>query len=193
MNSKKGFTLLEVLVVTVIAAAVLLFAVPAYKRAQDKSTYTAALGILTELRGGVMGLRQDLDMAGSAHSFPVSTSAEHINTGYFNESLSTYTTTMNQDIKDVEQSNLIYALFSHKYMQPIPALDNQGAYKSYYQFWACGKDATGVACCVNNSTTNTVACMLDYQRCGRATKGLYYGARIDERGQVTQIEDNCGN
>ena len=41
---KKGFTLLEVLIVVVIAVSVAVFAVPAYKKTQDKNRYLAAQG-----------------------------------------------------------------------------------------------------------------------------------------------------
>lgn len=50
---KKGFTLLEVLIVVVILASVVLFAVPSYKKAQVRAQYDAALGTLTQLGEGL--------------------------------------------------------------------------------------------------------------------------------------------
>ena len=185
MNSKKGFTLLEVLVVTVIAASLLLFAVPAYKRAQDKSNYTAALGVLTELRGGVLGLRQDLKMAGSSKKFPLDSVGVQIGPSYFDPSLPSYSETLAQSVEDVDESNYAYALFSHNYMQPIQ-LDELGAYKNYH-FYVCG-ESSNTQCCLAN--TKTVACMLDWDSCSRPSKGVYYGARINEQGEVTVLENN---
>lgn len=45
----KGFTLLEVLIVVVVAVVVTMFAVPFYKKSQDRGRYMAASGVLMEL------------------------------------------------------------------------------------------------------------------------------------------------
>ncbi len=56
-NLRKGFTLLEVLVVVVISIVILTFSVPVYKRTQEKNRYMAAQGVLLDLANGVRMLR----------------------------------------------------------------------------------------------------------------------------------------
>ncbi len=54
-----GFTLLEVLVVVVIAVLVTLFAVPAYQKSQDKNRYMAASGVLMDVANAARMLKED--------------------------------------------------------------------------------------------------------------------------------------
>lgn len=49
VRPRGGFTLLEVLIVVVIAVIVAMFSVPAYKKSQDKNRYMAATGVLIDL------------------------------------------------------------------------------------------------------------------------------------------------
>lgn len=57
--TRQGFTLLEVLVVVMIAAVVTMFAVPAYKKAQDKNRFMAASGVLVDLANGAKMFHAD--------------------------------------------------------------------------------------------------------------------------------------
>ena len=59
MQKRNGFTLLEVLIVVVIAVSVAAFAVPAYKKTQEKNKYLAAQGVLLDLGTAVRALRAD--------------------------------------------------------------------------------------------------------------------------------------
>ncbi len=63
MYRKHGFTLVEILFVVLIAAGVLAFAVPAYKRTQERSTYNAALGALLDFSNAVNSLKKDIELA----------------------------------------------------------------------------------------------------------------------------------
>ena len=54
--TKKGFTLIEVMIVVVIALAVTAFSVPAYKKAQLRNQYTAAQGVLIQVASGIRSL-----------------------------------------------------------------------------------------------------------------------------------------
>ena len=49
IKNTRGFTLLEVMLVVLIAVLVTMAAVPAYKRNQDRNRYMAASGVLMEL------------------------------------------------------------------------------------------------------------------------------------------------
>ena len=57
-NTKRGFTLMEVLVVVVIGVLVTLFAVPAYKKMQDRTRYMAATGVLVEIASAAQMLKE---------------------------------------------------------------------------------------------------------------------------------------
>ena len=72
MQNAKGFTLLEIMIVVVIAVSVAAFAVPAYKKAQDRNRYLAAQGVLIDLGNGVKMLREALSTEAEDRTFPVS-------------------------------------------------------------------------------------------------------------------------
>ena len=54
---KKGFTLMEMLIVIIIISVMVVFATPAYKRAQARAKYQASLGTLVQLGAAVQMLR----------------------------------------------------------------------------------------------------------------------------------------
>ena len=187
MTSKKGFTLLEVLVVVVIAASVLLFAVPAYKRTQDKSMFLAAQGLLVDLRASVQSIRQDLAMAGSNHKIPSGSSPIKLTASWQDESAEEYSEAANVNfLKDLESAKLPYALFARQYMQPVAFDPTTDQYKRY-TFYICPQEqASSAHCC--NSDKNVIACMQDANYCNRPTRGQYYGALIMRDGTITVIE-----
>lgn len=55
---KKGFTLIEVMIVVVIAVTVAAFAVPAYKRSMERNKFMAAEGKLIELSSALRNVQQ---------------------------------------------------------------------------------------------------------------------------------------
>ncbi len=55
---KKGFTLIEIMIVVVIAVSVAAFAVPAYQKSQDQNRYLAAEGMLIEVASGLHNVQQ---------------------------------------------------------------------------------------------------------------------------------------
>lgn len=188
MHGRKGFTLLEMLVVVVIAGSVLLFAVPAYKRMQDKNAFTSAQGVLMELRSAVLALRQDLALSSSSHSFP-GTSPVQLDAGWQSENFVGYTDIVRSSVQDMDTEKLKYALFVKKYIQPIHFDSGTSKFRNY-DFYICPTAASTGACCGNNK--EVVACMQDPNRCSRATKGFYYGARILRDGTIDSFSDtNC--
>lgn len=190
MHGRKGFTLLEMLVVVVIAGSVLLFAVPAYKRMQDKNAFTSAQGVLMELRSAVLALRQDLALSPSSYSFP-GTSPLQLDASWQNENFGGYAVILQTSVQDLDTDKLKNALFIKKYIQPIHFDSGTSKFRNY-DFYICPTTASTAACCGNNK--NVVACMQDTNRCSRATKGFYYGARILTDGTIEQFSDtNCIN
>lgn len=57
-KAQKGFTLLEVMVVVVIAVIVTAFAVPSYKKSQARAKYMGASGILLELANATKMMKE---------------------------------------------------------------------------------------------------------------------------------------
>lgn len=57
--SSGGFTLLEVLIVVVIAVLVTMFAVPSYRRAQERNRFLSATGVLMEVANAASMLHEN--------------------------------------------------------------------------------------------------------------------------------------
>lgn len=173
---KKGFTLLEVLIVVVIAVSVAVFAVPAYKKTQDKNRYLAAQGVLMDLGNGLRTLQAE------GYAFP--TSAQQVTSSNMSGTLGT----------DVEVTNSNYqkALAVRKYMSPIPFDNTSTSTYKGYKFYACPVNtATSTACCNNNA--GIVACMEDSTFSSVAaspTAGQYYRATFLRSGTVKRIPKN---
>ena len=64
MKRAFGFTLTEMLFVVLIAAGILVFAVPSYKRAKERSAYEAATGLLVKLGSAVQTFEKDMKLKG---------------------------------------------------------------------------------------------------------------------------------
>ncbi len=178
---KTGFTLVEVLFVLVIVAAVMAFAVPSYKRTKDRAAYDAATGILVDLGNAVQAMKRDLTMQGysfSTYPFPAS--------GYHKE------VTGDESVSDVESQTLksflsvstaatrdtrfVGSLFTFGYMEPFTA-------KGYNYYVIRSTSATvcntkcrvsGVVACMCKSTLNNSDC--------------YYGAAFLNTGDVKRLE-----
>ena len=195
MNRTKGFTLLEVLVVVVIAASVLLFAVPAYKRMQDKTTFMAAQGVLIDLGSAVRALRLDFSLCATPVLLPSGSTPLAVSNRWQDSTSTSYQNVEKQaDLCTLSPSKAPIALFAQKYMEPISFNQEAGAltdqYK-YYGFYICPQGQASSAQCCNNDK-QVVVCMQDTSTCSRPTKGLYHGARFLQDGTVqTFSKSNC--
>lgn len=169
---KSGFTLLEVLIVVVIAVSVAAFAVPAYKKTQEKNKYLAAQGVLLDLGTAVRAVRAEL----SSGKFPSGSSPAQVTASWH----STGT-----PASEITSSNAHYEIFRRKHMEPIP-FDSGSSYKGFV-FYVCPQDtASSSACCGGSS--DVVACMYNSSLgAGSATKGQYYSARFLQDGSLKRV------
>ncbi len=183
MQKRNGFTLLEVLIVVVIAVSVAAFALPAYKKTQEKNKYMAAQGVLLDLGTAVRALRADVAAEGGT-TFPTNTITLTLMNTYQNGTGSSLTT----DLKDQHNTDLLYSLFSRRYMQPI-AYDtgSSSKYKGFGFFICPDGTAKNDYCCNNDSAV--VACMYNNDLgSSSSTGGKYWGAAFMEDGSIRRIE-----
>ncbi len=169
MHKKNGFTLLEVLIVVVIAVSVAAFALPAYKKTQEKNKYMAAQGILLDLGSAVRAVRADM----SSGSFPSGSSPVQVTTSWNSTAA---------PANEITSSNANYELFRRKYMAPIP-FDSGNTYKGF-SFYVCpqGK-ASSSNCCGNNS--EVIVCMQNPSLgSASSTGGQYEKAKFMEDGTI---------
>lgn len=187
MRAKKGFTLLEVLIVVVIAVSVTAFAVPAYKRTQERNRYLAAQGVLLDLGNSVRMIRAALLDEGTDRTFPYGPrNTLKMSAVYQPPTTSSYYTQSAEGaLSDLGSTPLPYALFSRKFMMPIPYDDTTNSRYKEYEFYVCPQSyVKGAGCCTE---TDAVACMALNNYESHATKGLYYGALFLEDGRVVQV------
>lgn len=173
-KSNKGFTLLEVLIVVVIAVSVAAFGVPAYKKSQERNRYLAAQGVLMDLGNAVRTFRQDLKIDCISNKVDVKTfptTAVQLRSNW-------QTTTQEGDLSSLtDDATMGTAMFTRKYLAPIP-FTSGNTFKGYTFFlcpqttssssYCCGGDSTVVACTRNTSSTN------------------YQWARYHKDGSITQ-------
>ncbi len=179
MRTNKGFTLLEVLIVVVIAVSVAAFGVPAYKKSQERNRYLAAQGVLMDLGNAVRTFRQDLKIDCISNkvdvkTFPYSTT-DDVQLAY-----SWQTTTQEGDLSSLTTDAAMgAAMFTRKYMSPIQFPTGTSVYKGY-SFYICPQNSSSPSnCCGGDSSV--VAC---------TTNGIktseYEWARYHKNGMITQ-------
>ncbi len=167
MYPKKGFTLLEVLIVVVIAVSVAAFSVPAYKKMQDRNRYMAAQGVLIDVGSGIRALELDE------------------NCSFLDKSAYLFTSSM-QEEKVEEKECLPSSLFAFKYISPIPFDEGGSSYKEY-KIYTCGTDWQSNSMCSVEEGLKGLAYIQDDDYASRATKGQYYGAVYLEDGTIKRI------
>ena len=173
------------MIVVVIAVSVAAFAVPAYKKAQDRNRYLAAQGVLIDLGNGVKMLREALSSEAEGRTFPVSNAVLQITSTwqngkkdeYVDNSLSAYTS----------NEHLGKAMFSRRYASAVAFTGDNGSSFMGYKFFVCPQNSPSSSQCCN-SQRDAVACMADENFASRSTKGQYYGAVYLQSGTVKQLE-----
>ncbi len=135
--SRSGFTLLEVLIVVVIAVLVTMFAVPSYRKAQERNRYMAATGVLMDIGNAARMLHE-----------------QYPNLSYTASITNNALWLAGSCPEEPTASNGLVFLQCHKYLNAIPF--SGGTYQGY-SFRISSK---GVASCPGCSASG-VACMYD--------------------------------
>lgn len=135
---KHGFTLVEVLVVVLIAVLVTLFSVPAYKKMQQRNAYLETTAIVLDLGNGVNLVREQYPKENYTLT-PISASAASA-------------TVTDAALQNSPTSNdLIGWLKKAKYISNFP---QGGVYKGY----AFSLVSSGSACSLQSWSNATTAC-----------------------------------
>ncbi len=181
MLLKRGFTLVEMLFVVIIAATALALALPSYKSMRERGKFQAASGMLIDLGSAVESITRDLVMQGeSASSVNVSSSYVEVNNA--NMTLdSTGRKTVKQMFDGLSGTASAKVL---KLLVPAGYLKNfvgQAGFK-YYVGGGTGSKCGG---------DNVVACMI---KPSPANNDCFAGARYYKGGRFETIRmANCKN
>lgn len=138
VGSRGGFTLLEVLIVVVIAVLVTMFAVPSYRKAQERNRFMAATGVLMDIGNAARMLHEaepDLNISWSVTANGTGTSCP----------------------EEPTAGNIMAYLQCHNYLSELPLAD--GNYQGYIfsastVSAACGNSCyipSGAWACMNGS------------------------------------------
>lgn len=179
MRRENGFTLLEVLIIVVIAVSVAAFAVPAYKKTQEKNKYLAAQGVLLDLGTAVRALRADLRAEKENAKFPSLPTVMEV------AHQTSEDTSLSQELQDQDDAMLCRSLFFRRYMQPI-AYDSGNTYKGFSFVLCPDGTSSKLMCC--NSNSAVVACMYNNSLgASSSTAGQYWGAAFMNNGSLTRL------
>lgn len=138
----KGFTLLEVLIVVVVAVVVTMFAVPSYKKSQDRGRYMAASGVLMELGNAAVMVREQYpDKSWGEKAVRTNSSAT--------------------DCPDTAPSSVVAAMQGCKFLNKIAFTDNKFRGYSYKVnpngSATCG-ECSGIACMSGSNLNAQYTC-----------------------------------
>jgi len=196
MCSKKGFTLVEVLIVVAISLSVLIFAVPTYKKTQAKIRHEAAIGVLINVGEAVNIVREKIEEAHGSNSgkmFPGTSNAYRIwpytqKNGLASDALTAYG---RMEISDGHSKGdggaYLSFLFMRKFIAPIPFDKNANTYKGYKIFICPQENTEESECCP--SDLQAVACIqLDKNVANLSEiEKTYFGAYYTKKGEVIKI------
>ncbi len=200
MHKKHGFTLVEVLFVVMIAAGIMAFALPAYKRVQERAKYNAALGTLLDINNAVNSLKQDLKVSTNVSVDIPGSTASYIKNGTddWNGTAPAPTSDVakgeiswNQYVVSQTGDNLtkafMWALHKFKYLKPIQNTD--------YDFYILKEGGSSDLTKCHVGSIKGTACMYRADKEDSIeAKDCYGGALVKEDGSIVRIKGNkCTN
>lgn len=181
MFLKRGFTLVEMLFVVIIAAGALALALPSYKNMRERGKFQAASGMLIDLGSAVESITRDLAMQGVG----VQTGTTYVVVNDSNMSFSPNEAQRKQTLKQVfnglsgsDTSRILKLLKYFKYLK------NFVEHPSFTYYVGGG---TGSKC----GGDNVVACMI---KPNPDSKDCFAGARYYKGGRFETIRmADCKN
>lgn len=185
MLRKRGFTLVEILFVVIIAAGILAYAVPSYKRTKERARYEAATGVLMDLGSTALALKQK--ELGSVQAEVYIPSAQQCST--FEQSVGS-DTLQEWSLKSRghgQTSWFFEIMFCAGFMQPYP--------QTGYNFYLVNNN--GNSFCANKCKSNSgqmVACMCQSSS-SASDNGCFYGAIFYRDGRIERLkaDGKCSN
>lgn len=186
MFAKRGFTLVEILFVLIIAAGIMAYAVPSYKRAKERSRYEAATGILMDIGSAALQIKHGADgCTGSGTNLQVPANYEAPATfmqAMANSTWRQFKLTISINEFDAQCKN---SLFGLGHLQKIPA--NTG-----YDYYIVNKTSGLTICSDKCAKTGVVACMCQTDSEAEQGSGCFYGATFSTSGAVDRFSlDKC--
>ena len=184
MKRAFGFTLTEMLFVVLIAAGILVFAVPSYKRAKERSAYEAATGLLVKLGSAVQTFEQDMKLKSGSYMLSVGGTTIELNREALSKTPLPSASVMNASaFQGKTNADLLGMLIPAGYLDDFPALGNPQL-NEYTFYWhagsttVCGQSISGrVYMYANGETT---------------ANGCYCGAVYEEDGTIKRLSGtNC--
>ncbi len=183
MCAKRGFTLVEILFVLIIAAGIMAYAVPSYKRAKERSRYEAATGILTDVGNAAWQIKHGGDGCTGMSAYlqvPVNYEASF---SFASELANTNWETYAMQLKSFRLCQ--DSLFGFGYLQKIPA--NTG-----YQYYIVNNSIGLTICSGKCAKSDALACMCQTDDEAEKGSGCFYGALFSKSGNVEQFSlDEC--
>lgn len=189
MFLKRGFTLVEMLFVVIIAAGALALALPSYKNMRERGKFQAASGMLIDLGGAVESITRDLAMQGV--SVTVGASAPLLYQGETQEPSEKYS--LKEWVKAASsgkprEERVLKSLVPFKY---IKKFQGQGNF-NYYVLTNTSANSTNCKGTTTSPLAGTlVACMI---KPNPDSKDCFAGARYYKGGRFETIRmADCKN
>ncbi len=191
MFFKRGFTLVEMLFVVIIAAGALALALPSYKNMRERGKFQAASGMLIDLGSAVEAITRDLAMQGVS----VQMGTTYVAVNSTNMSFTPNNTQKKQTLAQVfgglsgsDMSKILKLLKPFGYLKSFQGHGNF----NYYVLTNAGASSTGCEATTISPLTGTlVACMI---KPSPASTDCFAGARYYKGGRFETIRmADCKN
>ena len=189
MLRRKGFTLVEILFVLIIAAGIVMFAVPAYKRSKVRARYEAATGILMSAGNAYNNLKQDFENNSHSCAFPLHTyelpaqneSGMHAGMDETAEDFICGASSASE-----RETRVMSVLYDKKYLDPF-------VNRSEYRYYVMQTGSMPTTICRGKCSGVVCMCLPD-DKASDPDYACFYGASFSSDGRVRRIVSNsCPN
>lgn len=184
MFSKRGFTLVEILFVVLIAAGALVLALPSYKGMRERGKFQAASGRLLDLGNAVESVTSDLAMKGESIQIGSSNAYEYTGSSDAMSSKKTLKEELGTLTGAAREQKVLKLLIPAGYLK-----DFQGS-TGFKYYVLRNAAATGALAPCKDTGGTVIACMLKTGTLD--SKDCFAGARYYKGGRMQTIRmSNC--